>query len=117
MQSFPESARIEVPLSLATDLLRVTEKLPLYENKAFYDLFLQETVYDTIRAGCLDGFDWLIREIRTRLKIAPFSVLINGLKFDGGNRLFGPIGTGADTHASCTYWICARKSVNVSDLI
>ncbi len=88
MQSFPESARIEVPPSLATDLLRVTEKLPLYENKAFYDLFLQETVYDTIRAGCLDGFDWLIREIRTRLKIAPFSVLINGLKFDGGNRLF-----------------------------
>lgn len=85
---FPDTGRIEVPLALASDLLKGAECLPLYDNKEFYSTALQRLVRDRIREACPDGFDWLIAQISERIVRWPYCVLVHGLRFDEGNRLF-----------------------------
>ena len=88
MRPLPETARIEVPRALASDLLAAARALPARENEAYYDDTLQRSVLDGLKARCADGFEWLLEEIRPRLARAPFSVAVNGLEFDAENRLF-----------------------------
>ena len=85
---FPQSGRVEVPPALAADLLKAAEKLPVYDNKDFYSTDLQQFVHDRIRHSCTDGFDWLVTEIREHIARWPYCVLVTGLSFDNGNRLF-----------------------------
>lgn len=77
-----------MPLALASDLLKAAECLPLYDNKEFYSTDLQRLVRDHIREACSDSFDWLIAQISERLARSPYCVLVQGLRFDEGNRLF-----------------------------
>jgi hypothetical protein len=85
---FPETGKIEVPSELAHKLLKAAESLPLYDNKEFYSPTLQLDVLNRIREACLDGFDWLTGLIRERIAEPPYCVLVQGLHFDEGNRLF-----------------------------
>jgi alpha-ketoglutarate-dependent taurine dioxygenase len=85
---FPETGRIEVPLALASDLLKAAERLPVYDNKEFYSTDLQKLVRDRIREACSDSFDWLIAQISERIARSPYCVLVQGLRFDEENRLF-----------------------------
>ncbi|HEV8483887.1 MAG TPA: TauD/TfdA family dioxygenase [Blastocatellia bacterium] len=85
---FPSTGRIDVSSSLACDLLKGAESLPVYDNKEFYSSALQTLVRDHIRQNCPDGFDWLAGEIRERIAQWPYCVLLQGLRFDEGNRLF-----------------------------
>lgn len=84
----PYSVKVKVSPAVAHDLLKGAEQLPLYENREFYAPSLQAQVHDQIRAHCPDGFDWLIGSIRERVVQWPYCVLIHGLSFDEGNRLF-----------------------------
>jgi hypothetical protein len=85
---FPESAIINVPGTIASDLLRSAETLPLYDNKDFYSIVLQSLVAETVRENCPHSFDWLTGMIGEGIARWPYSVLIRGLRFDKGNRLF-----------------------------
>jgi hypothetical protein len=85
---FPETARIVISSSLSSELLKGAERLPLYDNKEFYSPALQSLVFERVREGCPDGFDWLISTIRERVAEWPYCVLVQGLRFDEGNRLF-----------------------------
>lgn len=86
--AFPERGRINVSPALAQDLLRAAERLPHYENREFYDTALQVSVLDHVRAACADGFDELVGLVKERLAQRPFCVVLRGLSFDEGNRLF-----------------------------
>jgi hypothetical protein len=88
LMPFPQTGRIEVPIALAGDLLKAAECLPLYDNKEFYSTALQRLVRDRIREACPDGFDWLIAQISEGIARWPYCVLVHGLRFDEGNRLF-----------------------------
>ena len=88
MRPFPDAARIEVPRTLASDLLAAARALPARETEAYYDGDLQQCVLDKLRGHCAGGFDWLVEEIRLRLARAPFSAAVTGLEFDAENRLF-----------------------------
>ena len=88
LAQFPETHRINVSTSLASELLRAAERLPLYDNKEFYSTALQTFVRDSIRACSPEGFDDLIASIKPRLAQRPYCALISGLHFDEGNRLF-----------------------------
>lgn len=85
---FPEAAKIDVPSLLGRELLKNAERLPLYDNKEYYSPALQAQVHDCIRESCQDGFDWLISVVKQRIAERPYCVLIRGLCFDEGNRLF-----------------------------
>ena len=85
---FPDNGKINIPSTLALELLKSAERLPLYDNKEFYSPALQEFVHDHIREECSDGFDWLVNLTKERLAHRPYCVLLQGLKFDEGNRLF-----------------------------
>src|SRR5215216_5934800 len=85
---FPETHRLQVPETLARELLLAAERLPLYDNKEFYSVELQQLVHDAIRSFNPDGFDGLIKSIKERLAQRPYCALVSGLQFDGGNRLF-----------------------------
>lgn len=85
---FPETNRINVSKSLASELFRAAERLPLYDNKEFYSTALQTLVRDSIRSANPNGFDELIASINDRLAQRPYCALISGLRFDEGNRLF-----------------------------
>lgn len=85
---FPDSARIAVPPTLARELLDGAERLPLYDNREFYSPALQERVHRDVRALSPDGFDWLVQSIRERIAEWPYCVLLSGLLFDEGNRVF-----------------------------
>ena len=84
----PDGATIQVPSSLADVLLRAAKSLPLYDNQDFYSTELQASVHDHIRRASPSGFDWLIGEVRSRLARRPYCALIQGVRFDEGNRLF-----------------------------
>lgn len=83
-----QTGKIEVPLTLAGDLLKAAERLPLYDNKEFYAPALQRFVFDSVRDACPDGFDSLITSIKECLARSPYWVVVHGLRFDEGNRLF-----------------------------
>lgn len=85
---FPETNKLNVSATLANELLRAAEQLPLYDNKEFYSTALQTVVRDSIRAANPDGFDELIDTIKARLSSRPYCALVSGLCFDQGNRLF-----------------------------
>jgi alpha-ketoglutarate-dependent taurine dioxygenase len=84
----PEISRVEVPSELALELLAAAEALPLYGNEEFYSPALQLYVSDQIRRTCPDSFAWLVGVIKKRLVERPYCVLVQGLQFDEGNRLF-----------------------------
>ena len=85
---FPETHKLHVPETLARELLLAAERLPLYDNKEFYSVELQQFVHDSIRESSREGFDGLIESIKERLQNRPYCVLVSGLRFDDGNRLF-----------------------------
>jgi hypothetical protein len=85
--TLPESARVKVEPSLARELLDAAERLPRYENREFYSTELQKKVRDALRVRS-DGFGALVAEIRAALNRWPYCVLVHGLSFDDGNRVF-----------------------------
>jgi hypothetical protein len=86
--TFPDTGRIDVSSALARELLKSAERLPLYDNKEFYSPALQALVLDRVREACPDGFDWLVSLLKERIAQWPYCVLLHGLRFDEGNRLF-----------------------------
>lgn len=84
----PASARVNVEPSLARELLDAAERLPRYDNKEFYSPGLQTLVRERVREGSTDGFDSLISQIHERLDQWPYCVLVQGLSFDEGNKVF-----------------------------
>jgi len=80
--------RIEVSAEQAAKLLAAAESIPLYDNEEFYSTELQKTVHDRIRFACVAEFDGLVNSIRKQVAAWPYWVLIRGLRFDRGNRLF-----------------------------
>ena len=84
----PKTGRIEVPPALARELREAVDGLPLYDNKAFYDISLQSLVRDRTHEACPDGFDWLVAQITEGLARWPYCTVVRGLRFDEGNRLF-----------------------------
>ena len=85
---FPETGRIAVPPTLARELLKGAERLPLYDNREFYSPALQSLVLEGVREACPDGFEWLAGSVKERLARRPYCALVRGLLFDEGNRLF-----------------------------
>src|SRR5271167_224161 len=85
---FPDTGRINISSAVARELLKGAERLPLYDNKEFYSSGLQALVRDRIRQACPDGFDRCISLVKQRIAQWPYSVLLQGLRFDEGNRLF-----------------------------
>jgi hypothetical protein len=85
--TLPESAIVKVEPSLARELREAAGRLPHYENKEFYSAELQEKVFGALRAGS-EGFGGLIAEIREGLGRWPYCVLVQGLSFDEGNKVF-----------------------------
>lgn len=88
LAQFPETARIEVSVTLASDLLAAAERLPLYENQDFYSTALQESVLERVGHTSRVGFAELIAQIKERLARPPYCVIVNGLRFDEGNKVF-----------------------------
>ncbi|MDT4953599.1 MAG: hypothetical protein QOJ02_1737 [Acidobacteriota bacterium] len=84
----PDTGRIEISSTLAGQLLKAAESLPLYDNKEFYSPALQTLVHDRIRKACADEFDELVSLVRERILQWPYCVVLHGLRFDEGNRLF-----------------------------
>lgn len=84
----PLTGRIEIAPALAGELLKAAESLPLYDNKEFYSPALQTLVHDRVREACQDGFDGLVHLVKERIAQRPYCVLLHGLRFDEGNRLF-----------------------------
>jgi hypothetical protein len=85
---FPESQKLHLSASLSRELSLAAERLPLYDNKEFYSIELQQFVHDSVRDANPDGFDGLVQSIKERLAKRPYCVLVSGLRFDEGNRLF-----------------------------
>lgn len=85
---FPEASRLRVSPALARGLLKAAERLPLYDNQDFYSPALQSSVLEHVRAGCPAEFDELVRSVRERLALRPYCVLVEGLGFDEGHRVF-----------------------------
>ncbi len=85
---FPDTARINVPSMLADELLKKAERLPRYENKDFFAPELQALVHSSVREANPDGFDWIVNLIKERIAQRPYCVLLQGLRFDEGHRLF-----------------------------
>jgi len=86
--SLPDSAQIDVSPLLARSLLKRAESLPRYDNREFYSTAVQDFVLDSVRKESADGFDELIGQVRARITRWPFYVLIRGLSFDEGNKVF-----------------------------
>lgn len=84
----PRSGGIEISAAHAQALLKAAQRLPLYDNKEFYSPDLQRLVLERVRASCPDEFDGLIDLIKERVAQWPYWVLLRGLRFDEGNRLF-----------------------------
>jgi len=85
---FHDRRTVEVSSALARELLKAADRLPPYDNQEFYSPALQTVVHDTVRDTCPNGFDWLINSARERIAKWPYYVLVRGLEFDAGNKLF-----------------------------
>ena len=83
----PDSARITVEPLLARSLLHAAERLPRYDNREFYSPELQTMVKEALREEIAD-FDRLIARIEHGLRQWPYCVLLQGLFFDEGNKVF-----------------------------
>jgi hypothetical protein len=84
----PDGAKVHVHTPLADALLRAAESLPQYDNQEFYSTDLQSSVHDRIRQAAPKDFDGLVGEIRSRTARRPYCALVQGIRFDEGNRLF-----------------------------
>ena len=84
----PDAAKVHVPTPLADALLHAAESLPQYDNQEFYSTDLQSFVHDRIRQASPSDFDWLVGEIRSRIARRPYCALVQGIRYDEGNRLF-----------------------------
>jgi len=87
LASLPESAKVKVEPSLARALLAAAERLPLFDNQEFYSRELQSMVYRALREET-NGLDSLTADIQRRLNRPPYCVLVQGLSFDKGNKVF-----------------------------
>jgi len=85
---FPRSLGIEISPAHAGELLKSAQSLPRYDNKEFYSPDLQKFVHECVRASCPDEFDALINLIKEQIAQWPYWVLLRGIHFDDGNRLF-----------------------------
>src|SRR5437868_3554417 len=85
---FPDAGRLNVSPALADELLCAARRLPNYENREFYDTALQASVLEGVRAACPAGLDEIVGIVKERLALRPYCVLLRGLRFDEGNRLF-----------------------------
>jgi hypothetical protein len=83
----PESAIVEVEESVARDLLTAAKALPEYENREYYSTDLQTRLRSHFEQRC-SGFAELIGQIEQRLSKWPYCVLVQGLLFDEGNKIF-----------------------------
>lgn len=83
----PTSASLKVDPELGRDLFHAAARLPLFENQEFYSPELQSMVYDALREEH-PAFDPLVDEIKLRLGLWPYCVLVQGLAFDKGNKVF-----------------------------
>lgn len=88
LASFPNTGRIEVSPAVANKLLDGAESLPPFDNKEFYSPALQKLVRSHIREACPDGFDELVYVIDEGIARWPYCVLVRGLRFDEGNKVF-----------------------------
>ena len=88
MTVFPQAATVDVPSTLAADLLDAATTLPPAVPADYYDTTRQSQARDEIRAGCPDGFDRLVADIRACLVTPPFSALVRGLEYDDSHRVF-----------------------------
>jgi hypothetical protein len=79
---------IEVLPAVARKLLDTAERLPPYDNREFYSPELQMFVLEQVRESCAGEFDALVESIKARVAQWPYWVLVRGLRFDDGNRLF-----------------------------
>jgi alpha-ketoglutarate-dependent taurine dioxygenase len=88
LAALPDTAKINVEPSLARDLLDAAERLPRYENRDFYATELQESVYQALRQEAPQAVESVVGEIKHRLSSWPYCVLVQGLHFDEGNKVF-----------------------------
>jgi alpha-ketoglutarate-dependent taurine dioxygenase len=86
LASLPESATLRVEPSLAAEVLKAAERLPSYDNREFYSLELQTLVHQSLRE--VSGFDSLVQQLERKLNNWPYCVLVHGLSFDEGNKVF-----------------------------
>jgi hypothetical protein len=86
LASLPESATLRVEPSLAAEVLKAAERLPRYDNRDFYSLELQTLVHQSLRE--VSGFDSLVQQLEQKLNNWPYCVLVHGLSFDEGNKVF-----------------------------
>jgi len=86
--AFPGTGKLKISPTLADKLLHAAERLPNYDNKDYYSLDLQKSVHDQIRSVCPNDFDWIIHQIRERIAQRPYCAILQGLRYDTGNRLF-----------------------------
>ncbi len=84
----PDIRRITVPPALARQLEKAARRLPAYENKEFYSFDLQMSVHKKLTDACPNGFDSLVNQIKELLSQRPHCVIVSGLRYDPGNRLF-----------------------------
>jgi hypothetical protein len=83
----PQSAIVKIEESVARDLLTAAKALPEYENKEYYSTDLQTRLRVHFEQRC-GGFEELIGQIEQRLSHWPYCVLVQGLLFDEGNKVF-----------------------------
>ena len=88
MRALPKSTQVQIPPALAEELLQAASRLPVHDNRAYYDPVLQEKTWARLRAGCAGPLEWLVAEARARLSRPPYFALVSGLAFDLENRLF-----------------------------
>jgi hypothetical protein len=86
LASLPESATLRVEPSLAAEVLKAAERLPRYDNRDFYSLELQTLVHQSLRE--VSGFDSLVQQLEQKLNNWPYCVLVHGVSFDEGNKVF-----------------------------
>ena len=86
--NLPDGAKVNIAATVANALLAAAERLPHYDNLEFYSNELQALVCEAVREGCPEAFDRTISEIKQRLARWPYCVLVKGLSFDEGNKVF-----------------------------
>ena len=86
--NLPDAAKVNIGPAVASELLAAAERLPRYDNREFYSNELQVRVCEAVREGCSEAFDRIISEIKKRLADWPYCVLVQGLAFDEGNKVF-----------------------------
>jgi hypothetical protein len=84
----PDSARVPAPADLASALAHAVAALPAYEDKALYDLSVQQGVLRTLREVAGGAFDDLTHEILRCLDVPPHVAYVTGLRYDTNNLLF-----------------------------